>query len=71
MKNKLLVIFVLMSVLSACSNKSIYNAIQENRQSACPEDLNTHARDECRTGLDKTYRDYERDRKSLIKKDQL
>lgn len=71
MNNRLLATFAFMCILSACSNKSIYNAIQENRQSTCPEELNTHARDECRKGLNKDYRDYERERKTLIRGDQL
>lgn len=69
MINKLIIALALLSTLSACSNKSIYNAIQENRQSACPEELNTHARDECRKGLNKNYRDYERERKTLVNGD--
>ena len=69
MINKLIIALALLSTHSACSNKSIYNAIQENRQSACPEELNTHARDECRKGLNKNYRDYERERKTLVNGD--
>lgn len=67
MNIKLLTALLFIISLNACTTSDVYNIIQENRQSACPEDLNTHARDECLDGLNKDYRDYQREREALLK----
>lgn len=67
MNIKLLATVVFFLNLSACTSHDVYNIIQENRQGSCPEDLNTHSRDECREGLNKDYRDYQREREALLK----
>lgn len=69
MKSKLLIVFIFINTLNACSTKEVYNLIQTNRQSACPEDLNTESRKECLKGLDTSFENYQREREAMINSD--
>ncbi|NQZ80110.1 MAG: hypothetical protein HRT52_03745 [Colwellia sp.] len=58
---------ILSSLLTACTSKEIYNATQINRQSKCNEEVGV-LRDKCLESLNKkSYEDYERERKDIIK----
>jgi len=54
-------------MFSSCTNKELYNATQINRQSKCNEEVGV-LRDKCLESLNKkSYEDYERERKEVIK----
>ena len=63
----LILIAILAGILSSCTSKEIYNATQINRQSKCNEEVGV-LRDKCLESLNKkSYEDYERERKDIIK----
>jgi len=63
--NKLLIILALISIAS-CSNKVMYNNLRLNQQQKCAEEPR-NTRYECMERTDKPYKDYERERKELLK----
>jgi len=66
----LIFIAILASMLSSCTSKELYNATQINRQSKCNEEVGV-LRDKCIESLNKkSYGDYERERKEIIKSKQ-
>ena len=65
MKIYLTVIFTLLT--GACSNKAIYDNIQLNNRQQCAK-LPPSQYDECIAHYSKTYDEYEKERKEVIKK---
>lgn len=57
---------VVTAMLPACSNKDVYQAIQNNQEMECQK-LPATAREECLRDLSGPYEDYERDRQSVLK----
>jgi len=71
MKNlKLTIVLSGLLICSACSHKSIYQAIQSNQQSACDEYPTQDSRKECLQAVNKDYSDYKRERDGLLNKDE-
>lgn len=52
--------------LTACSNRQVYDAIQQNRQLECQKLPGTQY-DECMKQVSEPYDDYKRDRDELTK----
>lgn len=61
-----LVLFV-MIVLSACSNKAIYDNAQRNNRNACAK-LPPADYDECIKRASKSYEQYEQERREALEK---
>ncbi len=70
LKSGMLLIVVFLMSISACSNKSIYQGIQANRQAECNKEPNENARAECLGQTSPSFETYERDRKTLIKRNE-
>ena len=56
----------LLSALSACTNRQIYNAIQQNRLNECEKMVDAQ-REQCVAQYQKNYDDYEREREEILK----
>jgi len=55
--DKLVYTLVISLLLSSCSNRQMYNALQKNRQSECQK-LPPAQSEECMKELDETYESY-------------
>lgn len=66
MKSTCALIVIVATALSACSNRQIYDGIQQNRIQHC-EKYPDSQYNECVAQYQKDYRDYERDRQELLK----
>ncbi len=62
---KLLLISLCACILNACSNKQLYQGIQENNRSRCERELNESARQECLNHSAIDYESYTRERERL------
>ena len=68
MKNiRISVIYICASLLIACTNQEIYDAVQENRQQECQK-LPPSAYEECIKQHSEPYDGYERRRQEALKK---
>lgn len=63
-KTLLLILGIAVSV-SACSNRQLYNAVQENRKAKCDE-LPDVPRAECLEQYLQSYEEYERGRREVL-----
>lgn len=52
-------------LVSACSNRQLYNAVQENRKAKCDE-MPDAQRAECLEQYQKSYEEYDRGRRQVI-----
>ncbi len=64
--NKLIILGAFVVTLTACTNKQLYQSLQENAKSRCQPELNEKARAECLEGLDRDYSEYKRERDKLL-----
>ncbi len=66
MKNiRILYIFVCASLLIACTNQEVYDAVQENRQQEC-QNLPPSAYEDCTEQHSEPYDEYERKRQEVL-----
>jgi len=65
-KSVLLLMLTCFVILSGCTNKALYNAIQQNRLHACKEELPQNQQ-ACEAAYEKSYEDYERERQKVLK----
>lgn len=61
---KLIATMALFLLVSACSNKQVYTAIQQNQMQECSK-LPQARFEECMKNVEGSYEDYERDRQDL------
>jgi hypothetical protein len=54
------------TLLSACSNRALYETAQNNRRNACLKELPAQAQ-KCLETVSKSYEEYERERQALLK----
>lgn len=65
MKNiKVLSIYICASLLVACTNQSVYEAVRQNRLQECRELASSSAYEECAKQYSETYEEYKRKRNS-------
>lgn len=62
---KLSLFSIIALLLISCSNKQIYNSIQENRRTECGKLLLNQYK-ECMRNYSTTYEEYERERQAFI-----
>ena len=68
MKNiRMSLIYILASLLIACTNQEVYDAVQENRQQECQK-LPPSAYEECAKQHSEPYDEYERERQEVLEK---
>jgi len=60
--NQFIFLLVISILISSCSNRQLYDAIQKNQKSECQR-LPSSQHEECMKGLDETYDSYEKKRK--------
>jgi len=66
-KNKLLGVTALTILLSAgCANEAAYQMMQNNKQKACGRMAEGQAREDCLRDYEKTFNDYERERRRMV-----
>lgn len=65
--NKLLIGFAVL-VTTGCSHKMMYNGLRANQQNECLKEPPT-LYSECIEPIQKTYEEYERERKELLEKE--
>jgi len=61
-------VIVFLCLLSACSQREVYDSIQTNQRNEC-ELLSGVQRQECLSRLSPDYQTYERQRKDLLKEE--
>ena len=59
-----LILLLIILLLAACSNKSVYDNIQSHNQKECAK-LPLSQYDECMERSSKSYKDYKRERDSV------
>jgi hypothetical protein len=60
---------VLLTILTGCSNKDLYQAGQDYQKSECINKARTDVEhNECLKSEGKSYREYEKERKAIINK---
>lgn len=62
-------ITTLLLLLAACSNKQVYTAIQQNRQSECAKLPQVHF-EQCMKDYGAPYEDYARERQEVLEEGQ-
>jgi hypothetical protein len=66
-KKYLLGVAALIILLGAgCSNDAAYEIMQNNKQQACGRMAEGQAREDCLRGYEKTYNEYERQRRRVV-----
>ncbi|MGI9296131.1 MAG: hypothetical protein ACR2PS_19275 [Pseudomonadales bacterium] len=68
MKRSIVLITLLGVSMAACSNRAVYENIQAHNRLECQK-LPLSQQEECLQQADKSYDEYERERKELEKKD--
>ena len=66
--NKILLIFFFSIILAGCSNKQLYRAGQNYQKSKCVEATSGQQYNDCLNMHEKTYEEYNKERKSIINK---
>lgn len=67
--NKLLTLFFLTILLTACSNKELYQAGQGHQQSKCINEAQTaEQHNECLNDKRNSYEEYEKERQTVLNK---
>lgn len=51
---------------SACSNRAMYEAVQENQRQECERIGHQSAREQCKEDYEKSYQEYEKEREQAI-----
>jgi hypothetical protein len=51
---------------AGCSNEAGYKMMQHNKQEACGRMAEGQAREDCLRGYEKTFNDYERERRRMV-----
>lgn len=69
MTRYLLTLIALISVITGCTNKQVYTAVQQNRQFECQK-LPQSQYEECMKDYDQSYEDYANDREAILKDQQ-
>lgn len=65
---KIWVIFLACILTSGCSSKAVYDNIQRNNRQEC-NDVPPAQYEECMERSNKSYKDYERERKAVVGED--
>jgi hypothetical protein len=66
-KKKLLGVAALTILLGAgCTNEAAYEMMQRNKQQACGRMAEGQAREDCLRGYEKTFNEYERERRRVV-----
>ena len=60
--------FLLLPLTIGCSNKSMYQAAQENRKQSCIKEPTPDLQQRCLEQLEESYEDYEKKRQEALKK---
>ena len=55
------------NVLTACSNRQVYDAVQNNRRLECDKLPDSAQRDECLQQYSESYDEYQRKREEILK----
>ncbi|WP_269620515.1 hypothetical protein [Zhongshania sp. BJYM1] len=62
---KLMSLFIALIMLAGCSNRSLYEGVQASNRNDCAK-LQSPQYDECMENANRSYNDYERERKESL-----